>query len=625
MNSLLVCGSILGSLFTPKQAMAEGLDVTHDTEEDNEDSNAESTEVSTKPMSERLLSTSTSSRSEEFTIDEGNLIAREPDRVFIQNDLTIYYEDPESDDIKGIQSNLLPVGSIADIDETKDLDGVEYHLLSVFGREIGWVKSDAITHTYSSFFSEREDINLEKTYGVANDKAGIRSLPTGVVNSRNLNLDIEEGTVLDVVEVVESVTPVEHDTWYLYKGIDDEGYINRQDLKDYYLFGDRYTEATTRSRGVQVHSQPSFDSDVVVELEGDKQIDLFGKEIVSEENITEQWAKVSTENLVIEGLDSELEHVYMPFESVDLIHYATREETTVIEDLGALSEGSIIYNKPVNERGYEQTGEFTLPESLDTDYLVFVEKEVVIDFMGEESTWYKVNDTKQVGYVPAEVVNLDVERESLQYTINSEDTVEDIIETYGVNGETIYRFNRTVDLDNLVEGETLWLNRPEITFDTEKVAFVNDSTSELIRELADSVYDITDAGLYPSVAIAQAILESGGGTSGLSKTNHNLFGIKGTYNGQGSSWETWEDYGNGSVTINATFRAYPSKNESILDYINLITTNGRYERAVNAESATASIQAIKDGGYATDPHYVSKILNIINLYDLTQFDVMVNN
>lgn len=128
--------------------------------------------------------------------------------------------------------------------------------------------------------------------------------------------------------------------------------------------------------------------------------------------------------------------------------------------------------------------------------------------------------------------------------------------------------------------------------------------------------------IFPSVMMAQAMLESDRGLSGLTTTNHNLFGIKGTYKGQGSSWATLEDTGSGELyTINDTFRAYPNYYTSIADYIELLN----WEHYVNAGVTKAKtpqeqIQAIKDAGYATDSTYVSKILTLITDYNLTEYD-----
>ena len=128
--------------------------------------------------------------------------------------------------------------------------------------------------------------------------------------------------------------------------------------------------------------------------------------------------------------------------------------------------------------------------------------------------------------------------------------------------------------------------------------------------------------VLPSVCIAQACLETGYGQSALMTKANAYFGIKWTsgcgFNAYSSL--TNEVYDGNNVTINADFRAYNSPEESVADYFDLITSLPRYAGAVNNGDYKASIQAIKDGGYATDINYVSKICNIIEMFDLTVWD-----
>ena len=88
-----------------------------------------------------------------------------------------------------------------------------------------------------------------------------------------------------------------------------------------------------------------------------------------------------------------------------------------------------------------------------------------------------------------------------------------------------------------------------------------DPTETFISQIGESARQIgQENDLYASVMIAQAILESGAGQSGLSSYPHyNLFGIKGSYAGQSAYMQTWEDDGYGNAyTINDAFRSYPS-------------------------------------------------------------------
>ena len=106
-----------------------------------------------------------------------------------------------------------------------------------------------------------------------------------------------------------------------------------------------------------------------------------------------------------------------------------------------------------------------------------------------------------------------------------------------------------------------------------------------------------------------------------------IFGIKATENWKGKVFNsnTQECYdGINYTNINACFRAYNSIQESVADYFNLICTSSRYRKALTTNTPKECIQAIKDGGYATDPNYVNKIMNIITSYNLTKFDDIQN-
>ncbi|MBO0438716.1 LysM peptidoglycan-binding domain-containing protein [Vagococcus fluvialis] len=135
-------------------------------------------------------------------------------------------------------------------------------------------------------------------------------------------------------------------------------------------------------------------------------------------------------------------------------------------------------------------------------------------------------------------------------------------------------------------------------------------------------------GLYASVMIAQAILESGYGSSSLSSPpNHNLFGIKGAYNGQSVTMQTWEHFNGQDVIINAQFRKYPSYRESFEDNARVLKTTsfspGNYFYSGAWKSNTNTYQdATKwlTGRYATDPNYNVKLNNLIVTHNLTQYD-----
>lgn len=129
--------------------------------------------------------------------------------------------------------------------------------------------------------------------------------------------------------------------------------------------------------------------------------------------------------------------------------------------------------------------------------------------------------------------------------------------------------------------------------------------------------------VLPSVCIAQSALETGWGTSPVMVKANAYFGIKAGTNWEGRvySTKTQECYnGRDYTTITDLFRAYGSLKDSVADYFDLITGLDRYSAACNQADARKCIQAVKDGGYATSPAYVTNIMSIINQYGLTKYD-----
>lgn len=137
--------------------------------------------------------------------------------------------------------------------------------------------------------------------------------------------------------------------------------------------------------------------------------------------------------------------------------------------------------------------------------------------------------------------------------------------------------------------------------------------------------DMKKTGVLASLTIAQAILESGWGKSSLSTIGKALFGIK-----AGNSWKgkvynakTKECYdGSTFVTIDASFRAYNSWEESINDHSALLCGLSRYKNIIGETDYKKACKAIHVAGYATDPTYADKLINLIETYNLNQFDIV---
>ena len=147
----------------------------------------------------------------------------------------------------------------------------------------------------------------------------------------------------------------------------------------------------------------------------------------------------------------------------------------------------------------------------------------------------------------------------------------------------------------------------------------------LIKDIVISENNKRGKPLYPSVVIAQAILETGWGNSEIMMRANAIFGIKATSSWQGKVYnaKTKECYdGVSFTTINDCFRAYDSLEDSIKDYFNLICNSSRYRSALKTDSPEACITAIKNSGYATDPHYIDSVMRIIIENNLQEYDLV---
>lgn len=164
---------------------------------------------------------------------------------------------------------------------------------------------------------------------------------------------------------------------------------------------------------------------------------------------------------------------------------------------------------------------------------------------------------------------------------------------------------------------------PSTTRTANKQQIFIDKIAPLARSLAQA------NDLYASVMIAQAIVESGWGGSTLSQyPNHNLFGIKGSYNGQSVTLPTWEyNSKDGWYMIQAKFRKYPTYKESLNDNVTILKKTSfqpgvyYYQGAWKSNTKTyKEATAYLKGRYATAPTYDTTLNQVIETYQLTQYD-----
>ncbi|MGX4644619.1 glucosaminidase domain-containing protein [Holzapfeliella sp. JNUCC 80] len=165
-------------------------------------------------------------------------------------------------------------------------------------------------------------------------------------------------------------------------------------------------------------------------------------------------------------------------------------------------------------------------------------------------------------------------------------------------------------------------------------AATNDNAQFIERIAPYAQAQAMNYGVYPSVMMAQAILESAWGTSALGQApNYNLFGIKGSYQGQSVMMPTSEwDYNAGKyIQIQAPFRKYPDFGASFGDngdkLRNGLTTNSKFYNGTWIENTTSYQDSTKwlTGRYATSPTYNTNLNRVIETYNLTRFDPQVTS
>ena len=128
-------------------------------------------------------------------------------------------------------------------------------------------------------------------------------------------------------------------------------------------------------------------------------------------------------------------------------------------------------------------------------------------------------------------------------------------------------------------------------------------------------------GLFPSVMLAQAALESGYNTSVLSSKYNNFFGIKANnYTGRTVNLSTGEVINGKKETINSNFRVYKSATESFTDRNKFLKTNARYKSVFTAKTPEEQCNELQKAGYATAQNYANTLIKIINENNLKTID-----
>lgn len=144
----------------------------------------------------------------------------------------------------------------------------------------------------------------------------------------------------------------------------------------------------------------------------------------------------------------------------------------------------------------------------------------------------------------------------------------------------------------------------------------------IMRISRGAVEGMRKYGILPSVTIAQAILESGWGESGLTKASNNLFGIKagGSWRGRVIRYPT-KEYVNGQyIDTTAEFRAYDSLDASMEDHGAFLAGHDRYKNIIGVWNFRKVCRLLQEDGYATAPNYADSLIALVEHYNLDAYD-----
>lgn len=147
--------------------------------------------------------------------------------------------------------------------------------------------------------------------------------------------------------------------------------------------------------------------------------------------------------------------------------------------------------------------------------------------------------------------------------------------------------------------------------------------NEFIESISNiSIKNNEEYRILPSLAVAQAVLESSWGKYHI---QNNIYGIK-----AGKSWtgkvavrKTKEWDGTKYIIKEDRFRAYDNFQESVLDYLKLLGKTNRYEKVRKAKDYKEACRLVYECGYATDPKYSEKLINIIEANKLYSYDEQI--
>jgi Mannosyl-glycoprotein endo-beta-N-acetylglucosaminidase len=160
-----------------------------------------------------------------------------------------------------------------------------------------------------------------------------------------------------------------------------------------------------------------------------------------------------------------------------------------------------------------------------------------------------------------------------------------------------------------------------------KTMFANANTTQVNNYVTQysqiAIYESVRSGIPASIILGQGILESKYGTGTLARIANNHFGIKWTKPKDGDFVLLQDDDrdANGNL-VQSRFVKYKSTEDSYIHHTDFLMNRPNYKRlfAFDRTDYRNWAKGLSECHYATDPEYASKLINIIETYNLQQYD-----
>jgi len=368
-----------------------------------------------------------------------------------------------------------------------------------------------------------------------------------------------------------------------------------------------------------------------------KASDFSGNEYISDEIMFQTYLIKELElvginnNMTISKSDNLL--AKRNFDVLETTYYIKDEKTGVEEVLATIPYGSYEWNPTKEDEGNKLLKVSVIDTKgirHDSDYV-----KVAVDF----SPYLKIK-----GIGPKQVISKEtkissesnVELDNLYFVLKNNDNGDKRILSSGIiDGSFMYipnendEGNVSITAYGVYNGEIIKSDTVDFkvyfgeTYGPKPI-IKKDEFLEFVSKMAIESYEKTD--MSAALQTAQAILESGWGQSVpvdkySNKFSYNLFGIKGTGTDGSVISNTWEVYNGVVYRIDDYFRAYNNAFESWKDHKRILLELSRYQifRDVMYND-TLGAWSIRRAGYATDPKYPIKLMDIIERYNLKELD-----